>query len=136
MSRRSTTWNRTRKLSISMIGALLLRDDFKCAYCAVAVVERDFEIDHICRYLPEGERDRPGNLVISCADCNRIRGRKPVPKGALAEVQRRLNLPVDLEAGRKVGDALYPWEPKRRAKAAARKSRVRIQRLGDRINFP
>lgn len=128
---RSTSWNRTRRLSVALIGALLLRDRFSCAHCGVLVEGTAFELDHVDRAAPEEARDRPANLVVSCADCNRLRGAGPVPKSSRAEVRRRVALPVDLVAGRAIGEAIYPWEKRRRRRKADReRARYRLRRWG------
>jgi hypothetical protein len=103
--RRSTTWNRTRKLSTSKIGALLIRDDFRCAWCRTRVYGTAFELDHV---VPGGG-DASTNLVVSCEDCNRRKGRRRLGQDEVAGVVRKLATPLRLEAGRKVGDKLYPW---------------------------
>jgi len=116
---------------VSLIGALLLRDGSTCAYCLDRVHGLDFEVDHVRRDIPANEVDRPGNLVISCPDCNRARSNKPVPRAARAEVNARLRRPIDLVAGRFIGDSLYPWENQRRAnRNSANRRRRATQRYG------
>lgn len=114
MSRfRGSTWNRTSALSPSTIGAIILRDAWTCAYCAARVERTAIEFDHV---VPRsgGGTNEASNLVLSCASCNNDRGSSPVPAHALAEVARRLALPLDRKAGRALGDELYPWAADRR----------------------
>jgi len=116
-----------------MIGALLLRDGYACAYCGARLEGTDFEVDHV-KALSVGGATRPANLVCACDGCNRRKGNGPVPVKARAEVRRRTARVVDLRAGRAVGDALYPWAPVRREREAQRKARVRA--AGKDVTFP
>lgn len=116
--RRSSTWNRTRKLTPSKIGAIVIRDGMTCAYCRVELFGTDFEIDHV-RPLRHGGTSHAWNLVLACDDCNRAKGNGPVPSHARNEVRKRVRRPIDIKAGRAMGDTLYPWAPKRRAQQAA-----------------
>lgn len=115
---RGTTWNRTRKLSTTKIGALLLRDRFRCAYCGARVEGTAFELDHV---VP-GMGDASTNLVVSCEDCNRRKGRRRLSRDELGGVVGRLARPLRLEEGRRVGDRLYPWAEAMRATRRAKRA--------------
>jgi hypothetical protein len=114
---RSSTWNRTSAFTTTTTGALILRDDWTCAYCARRLAFDDLELDHVVPRLLGGS-SKPENLVVSCSSCNLARGAGPVPVHAQAEVARRLAIPLDRVAGRALGDQLYPWAAARREREA------------------
>lgn len=113
MSRRGTSWNRTRALRPSLIGAIILRDAWICAYCLGVVERQDVEIDHVVTRANHGGNDA-GNLVLAHNACNRARGARSIPEGCRVEIERRIALPVDRKAGQVLGDELYPWAKARR----------------------
>jgi hypothetical protein len=116
--RRSSSWNRTRALRPSLIGAIILRDAWICAYCLAIVERQDVEIDHVVTRGNGGGNDA-GNLVLAHGACNRWRSDNAIPEGCRAEIERRIALPVDRAAGQVLGDELYPWAKARREADAA-----------------
>jgi hypothetical protein len=111
--RRSSSWNRTRALWPSLIGAIILRDAWICAYCLAIVERKDVEIDHVVTRANGGGNDA-GNLVLAHGDCNRWRSDNAIPEGCRVEIEQRIALPVDRAAGQVLGDELYPWAAARR----------------------
>lgn len=126
---RTKTWNRTRKLSTALIGALVLRDGMTCAYCGCELWGTDFQIDHV-KPLHLGGLNKHWNMVISCDTCNQRKGNGPVPLDAREEVRRRVRRPIDLEAGQRMGDRLYPWAPAKRAYMRAYQAKKREEKRG------
>ncbi len=104
---------RSGAMSTTTIGAIILRDRWRCAYCLRKVRREALHLDHVTPRA-RGGRSVSSNLVVACADCNLRRGSGPVPRGARAEVKRRLALPLDRAQGRALGDELYPWGKARR----------------------
>jgi hypothetical protein len=124
VSRRSTTWNRTRHLSPTLIGAIYVRDRGTCAYCGDACGDW-FEIDHVRKAPRAWDRSDPRNLVIACPDCNRRKAEGRPPPSARAELRRRSRRVLDYAAGRVRGEQLYRWELVRKARKNARARRLR-----------
>lgn len=76
------------------------RDDFTCQYCGRTVPEVVLECDHI---IPkkEGGTDQNENLVTSCFDCNRGKGKNP-----LSEKKQR----IILEGKREIMEQAVAYE--------------------------
>jgi 5-methylcytosine-specific restriction endonuclease McrA len=56
------------------IKAAALRDCMRrCVYCAVCLEHATATLDHVYPRA-HGGNDAPGNLVVSCARCNRLKG--------------------------------------------------------------
>ena len=53
----------------------ILESGGRCEWCAVSLVNAEFELDHVLS-LKQGGANAAGNLVVSCPDCNRRKGRK------------------------------------------------------------
>ncbi len=51
------------------------RDSFTCQYCGRSAPDVILECDHIVP-VAEGGKDEPINLITSCRDCNRGKGKK------------------------------------------------------------
>jgi hypothetical protein len=132
-------WRAARNMSPTTKCAVVLRDEHLCAWCSDLLVEREaHSIDHVIA-RSAGGKSVATNLVLSCIPCNGAKreGRASfaaylLKRGiklevALAEVKRRLALPVDRKAGRALADR---WYPGLYAKKAAREKR-RQQKLRD-----
>lgn len=82
------------------------RDGFRCQYCGRSVPDVVLEADHIIPRVDGGD-DSLGNLITSCFDCNRGKG-----KERLKEVE---NLPVneslqtDIEERKLQLEAYFSW---------------------------
>lgn len=71
------------------LDAALLRDRIlesagRCEWCDANLVGIGFELDHIVS-LKQGGSNMPGNLTVSCAACNRRKGKKS-PRQFASEV--------------------------------------------------
>jgi hypothetical protein len=62
-----------RSLSRKLRFEVFKRDEFRCQYCGRHPPEVLLEVDHVIA-VAEGGDDSEGNLVTSCADCNRGKG--------------------------------------------------------------
>lgn len=133
--RRSSSWNRTRALRPSLIGAIILRDAWICAYCLCVVERRDVEIDHVITRANGGGNDH-ANLVLAHGACNNARGARSVPEGCRVEIERRIALPVDRAAGQVLGDELYPWAEARRAVDSIAAVRRKLRSRAAKIDVP
>lgn len=68
----------TRNIPKKLRFQILERDGFKCKYCGKGppwqVSSLELEIDHVVSWA-DGGRTVPENLITSCRDCNRGKGR-------------------------------------------------------------
>ena len=60
------------------------RDSFRCQYCGRGVPEVILEVDHITP-VAEGGTNDIFNLITSCQDCNRGKGKTPLSDVQVAE---------------------------------------------------
>lgn len=58
------------------------RDSFKCQYCGRSAPEVTLEVDHIVP-VAEGGKNEILNLVTSCRDCNRGKGKTMLSDGTV-----------------------------------------------------
>ena len=65
-----------------------------CEWCAVNLVNAEFELDHVLS-LRQGGANSAANLVVACPDCNRRKGRKH-PARFAAEIYRATRQPTKL----------------------------------------
>lgn len=63
------------------------RDGFKCQYCGRSVPEVTLEVDHIVPVAEGGENDMM-NLITSCRDCNRGKGKIPLDDETILKKQK------------------------------------------------
>ena len=63
-----------RYLNRTLRFKILKRDNFRCQYCGRKAPKVELEVDHI---LPrsKGGLTLPSNLITSCIDCNRGKGK-------------------------------------------------------------
>jgi hypothetical protein len=75
-----------KSISKSMRFEIFKRDEFKCQYCGSFAPDVILEIDHI---LPvcEGGKNEMINLVTSCFDCNRGKGKRKLSAKASTKAQ-------------------------------------------------
>lgn len=124
-------------MSTTTIGALILRDDWTCAYCLRRMNEETISslvFDHVIpRGLP-GYSPRPENIVVACQSCNIYKADYGVVESfgeaAAREVARRCATYIGTRGGpearelrrlgRELGDRLYPWAVEYRAAEAQR----------------
>src|SRR5574343_1267798 len=80
------------------------RDSFTCIYCGQMPPKVVLEVDHIVPVF-EGGKNRMENLVTSCFDCNRGKGKHmltSVPEGLLERAARIKEGEAQLKAYRKI----------------------------------
>ena len=63
------------------------RDAFKCQYCGRTAPDVVLEVDHIVP-VAEGGKNTMLNLVTSCRDCNRGKGKRRLSDTKEADIQR------------------------------------------------
>lgn len=129
-------------LWLPTLGAIVHRDGWTCAYCSAPLrISSEIHLDHVIP-VAHGGRNKPGNLVVTCAACNLSRGSGPLPERARAEVERRLALPLDRAEGKRVAELLYPEscarriENKRVVNARYRERRKRLAEGLEGTAFP
>ena len=59
------------------------RDSFRCQYCGRSAPDVILEVDHMVS-IADGGKNTLGNLVTSCRDCNRGKGKTSIVSKALA----------------------------------------------------
>jgi hypothetical protein len=60
----------------SLRDAILLRDGFRCVYCAGAYPAEQLSLDHVQPRMRGGDNS-PGNLVAACLACNALKAGLP-----------------------------------------------------------
>jgi len=71
--------NRTLRFKI------LKRDNFRCQYCGRKAPNVELEVDHIVPKV-KGGTNSSNNLITSCVDCNRGKGRSQLEVIPLKEL--------------------------------------------------
>lgn len=64
------------------------RDSFRCQYCGRGIDETILEVDHITPVAEGGSNDSI-NLITSCRDCNRGKGKRKLSNRAVAEKESK-----------------------------------------------
>lgn len=64
------------------------RDSFTCQYCGRKAPDVVLEVDHI-KPVAKGGNNSLLNLVTSCVECNRGKGKEELSENSAVEVQRR-----------------------------------------------
>lgn len=83
------------------------RDSFRCQYCGRAAPDVILEIDHVVPIAEGGDNDAL-NLITSCRDCNRGKGKKMLADGSAIDRQRQQL--DDLNAIREQTEMLIQWK--------------------------
>lgn len=83
------------------------RDAFKCQYCGRAAPDVILEVDHIVPVAEGGGNDLL-NLITSCRDCNRGKGKKKLSENTAVDRQRQQL--EDLNAIREQTEMLVQWK--------------------------
>jgi len=116
-NRRSSTFSRSRDMSIIVACAIIHRDGYQCVYCSKSVVIKTddvhlrAELDHI---MPrnDGGLTVPTNLVTSCRRCNMSRRwGKLAPRKVLDAITMAYK-PIDMSIGRQLAMTHYPTRVK------------------------
>jgi len=98
--------------------AILLRGNWKCAYCGVAMDDPDFPardvtIDHLVP-RKEGGLTVPENLVPACRTCNSRKCHRPwqdyAPGGARVRIERQVAQPLNLALAKLVRSGKVPTD--------------------------
>ena len=63
------------------------RDSFRCQYCGRSAPDVILEVDHIIPVAEGGENDIL-NLITSCRDCNRGKGKRPLTESEIIAKQK------------------------------------------------
>ena len=83
------------------------RDGFKCQYCGRTAPDVILEVDHIVPVSEGGEND-PLNLITSCRDCNRGKGKKQLTN--MTQIERQRKQLDDLNEIREQTEMLVAWK--------------------------
>ena len=81
-----------KPISKSLRFEVFKRDSFKCQYCGASAPDVILEVDHIVPVAEGGENDMM-NLITSCRDCNRGKGKKKLAdRQALNERRQQMEM--------------------------------------------
>lgn len=83
------------------------RDKFTCQYCGRMAPDVVLEIDHIKPVAEGGENDML-NLITSCSDCNRGKGKVRLSDDA--EIKKQQTALRELAAKREQIEMMYEWK--------------------------
>lgn len=83
------------------------RDSFKCQYCGRSAPDVILEVDHIVPVSEGGENDLI-NLITSCRDCNRGKGKKLLTDRSTIDRQKKQL--EELNAIREQTEMLVRWK--------------------------
>ena len=96
-----------KTISKSLRFEVFKRDRFTCQYCGKSAPEVVLEVDHITPVAEGGTNDLI-NLITSCRDCNRGKGKKKLSDKTTLEKQKK---ELDALADRKEQlDMMYQWK--------------------------
>ena len=79
--------NKRKSIPKSVRFEVFKRDSFKCQYCSASAPDVILEVDHIVPVAEGGENDMM-NLITSCRDCNRGKGKKKLTDRQTIEKQK------------------------------------------------
>lgn len=79
--------NKRKSIPKSVRFEVFKRDSFKCQYCGASAPDVILEVDHIVPVTEGGENDMM-NLITSCRDCNRGKGKKRLTDRQTIEKQK------------------------------------------------
>ena len=79
--------NKRKSITKSVRFEVFKRDSFKCQYCGASAPDVILEVDHIVPVAEGGENDIM-NLITSCRDCNRGKGKKKLTDKQIIEKQK------------------------------------------------
>ncbi len=82
------------------------RDRFTCQYCGRMSPDVILEVDHI-KPVAEGGTNRITNLITSCRDCNRGKGKRKLSDDA--EIKKQQNAMIDLADKREQMEMISKW---------------------------
>ena len=79
--------NKRKSITKSVRSEVYKRAGFKCQYCGASAPDVILEVDHIVPVAEGGENDIM-NLITSCRDCNRGKGKKKLTDKQIIEKQK------------------------------------------------
>lgn len=79
--------NKRKSIPKSVRFEVFKRDSFKCQYCGASAPDVILEVDHIVPVAEGGENDMM-NLITSCRNCNRGKGKKKLTDRQTIEKQK------------------------------------------------
>lgn len=82
------------------------RDKFTCQYCGRMAPDVILEVDHI-KPVAEGGNNGMINLITSCRDCNRGKGKRMISDNA--ELKKQQNELTDLAERREQTEMMMEW---------------------------
>ena len=86
---------------------VLKRDSFTCQYCGKSAPDVQLEVDHIVPVAKGGDNSIL-NLITSCRDCNRGKGKKELSdETALAKQKKALN---DIQERKEMIEMMALWK--------------------------
>lgn len=83
------------------------RDRFTCQYCGRMSPDVILEVDHI-KPVAEGGEDEILNLITSCRDCNRGKGKTPLSDDTVVKKQQKQL--IDLADLKEQSDMMIKWK--------------------------
>lgn len=83
------------------------RDKFTCQYCGRMAPDVVLEVDHI-KPVAEGGKNDMLNLITSCRDCNRGKGKTRISDGT--EIKKQQKQLVELAERREQTEMLIQWK--------------------------
>lgn len=96
-----------KSLSKSLRFEVFKRDSFRCQYCGRSAPDVILECDHIIP-VASGGKNEMINLVTSCRDCNRGKGKKELSDFSTVSMQKKQL--DDLNAMREQTEMMIEWK--------------------------
>ena len=95
-----------KPISKKMRFEVFKRDKFTCQYCGRMAPDVILEVDHI-RPVAEGGKNGITNLITSCRDCNRGKGKTRLTDNA--ELKKQQNQMAELATKREQMEMMMEW---------------------------
>lgn len=95
-----------KNISKTMRFEVFKRDGFTCQYCGRHAPDVLLEIDHI-KPVADGGDNSILNLITSCRDCNRGKGKRKLTESV--EVGKQFNQLKELEERRQQAEMMLEW---------------------------
>ena len=101
------TKNKRKNISKKMRFEVFKRDSFCCQYCGRNAPEVILEVDHI-KPVAEGGKNTMMNLITSCRDCNRGKGKRTLDDNT--EIKKQKTVLDDLNEKRLQMEMIIQWK--------------------------
>ena len=98
--------NKRQPLSKKIRFEVFKRDKFTCQYCGSSAPDVILEVDHI-KPVAEGGKNELFNLITSCRDCNRGKGKRKLDDNT--EVQKQQKMLAELAEKNEQLEMLMEW---------------------------